>query len=120
MASPFVGVPARSFRPGEVLFRQGETSGTEAYLVHRGRVEVRRTIEGKERVLGTIGVGDLLGEVALFRRGPHSATAVALEDVLVLVIAVDRLEHIVRTNPRLAIAIIRQLARMAAREPDST
>lgn len=51
-----------------------------------------------------------------FRRGPHSATAVAIEDGLLLVIAADRLEHIVRANPQLAIAIIRQLARMAARE----
>jgi len=32
------------------------------------------------------------------------------------VIAADRLEHIVRANPKLAIALIRQLARMAARE----
>lgn len=51
-----------------------------------------------------------------FRRGPHSATAVAIEDGLLLVIAADRLEHIVRANPKLAIALIRQLARMAARE----
>ena len=119
MASAIAGVPARSFRSGEVIFRQGETAGTEAYLVHRGRVEVRRTIGGTERVIGTLGIGDLLGEVALFRGGPHSATAVALEDVLVLVISANRLEHIVRTNPQLAIAIIRQLARMAARESDS-
>ena len=67
-------------------------------------------------MLGTLGTGDLLGEVALFRRGPHSATAVAIEDGLLLVIAADRLEHIVRANPKLAIALIRQLARMAARE----
>ncbi len=119
MASPVAGVPARSFRSGEVIFRQGDGAGTEAFLVHRGRVEVRRTIAGEERVLGILGIGDLLGEVALFRQGPHSATAVALEDVLVLVISADRLEHIVRMNPQLAIAIIRQLARMAARESDS-
>jgi CRP-like cAMP-binding protein len=113
------GIPSRSFRPGEIIFRQGETPSTEAYLVHRGRVEIRRMIGGDERVLGTLGIGDLLGEVALFRQGPHSATAVALEEVHVLVISADRLEHIVRTNPQLAIAIIRQLARMAAGDSGS-
>jgi cyclic nucleotide-binding protein len=46
--------PARSFRSGEVIFRQGDGVGTEAYLVHRGRVEVRRTIAGEERVLGIL------------------------------------------------------------------
>ena len=44
----------------------------------------------------------------------------ALEVVLLLVIPADRLERIVRTNPELAIALIRQLARMAAREDGSS
>jgi len=33
---------------------------------------------------------DLLGEVALFRDAPHSATAIALERVTLIVIASDR------------------------------
>ena len=110
------GMPARSFAPGAEIFRQGDDANGEAYLVHHGRVEVRRTVDGEERVLTTVGRGDLLGEVALFRRGPHSATAVAIEEVTLLVISADRLESIVRTHPDLAIAVIRQLARMAARE----
>ena len=108
-------MPTKSFQVGAVIFRQGEAAEREAYLVHRGRVEVRRTIDGEERVLGTLGEGDLLGEVALFRQRPHSATAVAIEEVVLLVISADRLESIVRTHPDLAIALIRQLARMAAR-----
>jgi CRP-like cAMP-binding protein len=60
--------------------------------------------------------GDLLGEVALFRDAPHSATAVALERVTLIVIPSDRLENIVRTRPGLALALIRQLARMAGSE----
>jgi len=64
--------------------------------------------------LRTLGKGDLLGEVALFRGGPHSATAVALETVTLLVIPANRLEEMVRANPDLALALIRQLARMAA------
>jgi len=38
--------------------------------------------------------------------------------VTLLVVPADRLENIVRTKPNLAIAIIRQLARMAAEEND--
>lgn len=113
------GMPARSFESGAIIFRQGEAANGEAYLVHRGRVEVRRTVDGEERVLNTVGRGDLLGEVALFGQGPHSATAVAVEEVVLLVISADRLESIVRTHPDLAIAMIRQLARMAAREGGS-
>ena len=67
---------------------------------------------------GLFAKGDLLDEIALFGDGPHSATALALERVTVLVLPADRLENIVRTKPNLAIAIIRQLARMAAAEDD--
>ena len=107
-------VPSRTFNAGEVIIRQGDASGAEAYLVHAGKVEVSRKIAGKTRVLRILGQGDLLGEVALFGSAPHSATAVALRPVTLLVIPTGRLEQMVRDNPRLAIALIRQLARMAA------
>jgi CRP-like cAMP-binding protein len=109
---------SRSFGPGEVVFRQGNAAQREAYLVHAGKVEVRRSTPNGERVLRTLGKGDLLGEVALFSDGPHSATARAVGRVTLLVVPANRLEHLVRTNPDLGIAIIRQLARMAALEDD--
>lgn len=109
-----MAIPTRPFKPGEVIFRQGDPASGEAYLVHTGTIEVRRTVDGEERILRTLGPGDLLGEVALFGQGSHSATAVALEPTILLVIPAHRLEQIVRTHPQLAIALIRQLARMAA------
>jgi CRP-like cAMP-binding protein len=107
---------ARTFEAGEVIFRQGAAGQQEAYLVHHGTVEVRRRTPEGERVLRTLAIGDLLGEVALFGDALHSATALALERVTLLVVPANRLEHIVRTKPDLAIAIIRQLASMAAAE----
>ena len=71
----------RTFNAGDVMFRQGDSASGEAYLVHEGAVEVRRTEDGEDRILRTLGKGDLLGEVALFRSAPHSATAVAIEPV---------------------------------------
>jgi CRP-like cAMP-binding protein len=112
-------VRIRTFRPGDVIFRQGELARREVYLVHEGTVEVRSRSNEEEGFFRILRHGDLLGEVAFFREGAHSATAVALEVVLLLVIPADRLERIVRTNPELAIALIRQLARMAAREDGS-
>lgn len=110
------GMRARTFEPGEVIFRQGDTGEREAYLVHDGKVEVRRRTPDGERVLRILTKGDLLGEVALFSDAPHSATAHAIERVILLVVPADHLESIVRSKPNLAIAIIRQLARMAATE----
>ena len=107
-------LPSEAYGAGEVIFREGDESKSVAYLVHQGAVEVRRRVDGEERVLNTLAKGDLLGEVALFRDGPHSVTAVAVDQVTLLPIPADRLERMVLTNPRLAIELIRQLARMAA------
>ena len=110
----FADLPSETYEAGEVIFREGDESKSVAYLVHQGAVEVRRRVDGEERVLNTLAKGDLLGEVALFRDGPHSVTAVAVDQVTLLPIPADRLESMVLTNPRLAIELIRQLARMAA------
>jgi CRP-like cAMP-binding protein len=79
-------------------------------MVHEGRVEVRRRFGEEERVLRTLAKGELLGEIALFRNAPRSATAVAAEPTVLLVIPAQRLDHMVRSNGALAVALIRQLA----------
>ena len=107
------GVDTKTFAPGEVIFREGQPAQDEAYLVHRGRVEVHRLIDGTQTLLNTLSKG----EVALFREGPHSVTATALEDVTLLVIRASRLEAMVQTNPRLPLELIRQLAAMASGAP---
>ena len=103
-------VPSKSFNPGDVIFREGDPANGEAFLVHEGEVEIRRQVAGEERVLRTLVKGDLLGDLALFRDAPRSAAAVAAGPVTLLVIPANRLEAMVRTNPGLAMAIIRQLA----------
>ena len=118
MSSEPLELPSRTYPPGAIIFRQGDASQGEAYLVHEGNVEVRKRIDGTERTLRRLRKGDLLGEVALFRDAAHSATAVATDDVTLLVISDDQLEQMVRTSPSLALALIRQLARMAAGQPD--
>ena len=62
-------------RGGRGDVSQGAAGHGQAYLVHDGKVEVRRPTLDGEQVLRTLTNGDLLGEVALFRGAPHSATA---------------------------------------------
>jgi CRP-like cAMP-binding protein len=109
-------VESRTYNAGEVIFSQDDPAKGEAYLVHEGTVEVWRSDDGERRLLRTLARGDLLGEVALFRSAPHSATAIAAEPVNLIVLPEARLEEMIRTRPELALALIRQLARMAAGE----
>ena len=103
-------VLTRAFRVGEVIFREGDDARDEAYLVHAGRVDVHKKVGDEQRLLRTYVKGELLGELGLFGGSPRSATAVAAEPVTLMVIPGKRLHHLVRTNPTLAVAIIRDLA----------
>ena len=111
-------VPTRTFAPGAVIFREGEDAKGEAFMVHEGRVEIRKQIGGEERLLGTLAKGDLLGHIALFRNAPRSASAIAADAVTLMVIPANRLETLVRANPALAVALIRDLATMMLRAED--
>lgn len=103
-------VPTKTFKPGEYIFREGDDARGEAFMVHEGKVEIRRQFGGEDRVLRVLGKGDLLGDYALFRNAPRSANAVAANDVTLMLIPSNRLEHLVRSNPALALALIKQLA----------
>ena len=103
-------VPTKTFKPGEYIFREGDDARGEAFMVHEGTVEIRRQFGGEDRVLRVLGKGDLLGDYALFRNAPRSANAVAANDVTLMLIPSNRLEHLVRSNPALALALIKQLA----------
>jgi CRP/FNR family cyclic AMP-dependent transcriptional regulator len=110
-------IPTRTFGPGDVIFREGDEAKGEAFLVHLGTVEIRKLVAGEQQLVNTLKKGELLGDFALFRNAPRSATAIAAEPVTLMVLPANRLDHMVRSNPALAMAIIRDLAnRMLAAE----
>ncbi|HWP73039.1 MAG TPA: cyclic nucleotide-binding domain-containing protein [Methylomirabilota bacterium] len=56
-----MSVQTRTFRAGEVIFREGDVPRDEAFLVHAGRVEVRKKVGDEERLLRTFVKGERLG-----------------------------------------------------------
>src|SRR6266566_1773531 len=117
MSRPIGEVPTRTFNPGDVIFKEGDDAKSEAFLVHQGKVEIRKNLGGEEKLLRELSQGMLLGEFALFRNIPRSATAIAADAVTLMVIPANRLDAMVRTNPGLAMAIIKDLvSRMLAAE----
>jgi CRP/FNR family transcriptional regulator len=110
-------VPTRTFNPGDVIFKEGDDAKSEAFLVHLGKVEIRKNLGGEDKLLRVLNKGEILGELALFRNAPRSATAIAADAVTLMVIPANRLDAMVRSNPALAMALIKDLAsRMLAAE----
>ncbi len=79
MSRPIGEVPTRTFNPGDVIFKEGDDAKSEAFLVHQGKVEIRKNLGGEEKLLRELSQGQLLGEFALFRNIPRSATAIAAD-----------------------------------------
>ena len=105
-------VERRKFRTGEVIFREGDDAHGEAYVIHAGAVEIRRSFDGAERVLNRLGEGELLGDLALFRKGPRSASAVATSETELLVIKDERLEWLIRNRPQLTVELLKRLSKL--------
>ncbi len=76
----------RGYGPGDVIFREGDR-GDCAYLVKEGSVEIYKTIDGKEKILGAIGKGGIFGEMALVDDTPRMAFSRAVEATQLVVIS---------------------------------
>jgi S1-C subfamily serine protease/rhodanese-related sulfurtransferase len=100
----------RHFKAGETITKEGSEANGEAFLVHSGVVEARRTFDGESRLLGTMGEGQLIGELSLLRGAARSADLVAQSDVELLVIKDERLDWLIRNRPQLTIEVLRRLA----------
>jgi rhodanese-related sulfurtransferase len=100
----------RRFKPGETIMKEGGDAAGEAFVIHSGTVEIRRMFDGEHRLLSTMGEGELLGDMALFRQAPRSADAIAQTDVELLVLKNERLDWLIRNRPQLTIEIIRRLS----------
>lgn len=64
---------------GEVLCRQGAAGASELFVIESGTA--RAEIDGT--LVGDLGPGDTIGEMALLDRGPRSATVTATSDMIV-------------------------------------
>jgi S1-C subfamily serine protease/rhodanese-related sulfurtransferase len=100
----------RKFKAGETIMKEGGDANGEAFVIHSGLVEVRRMFDGEHKLLSTMGEGELLGDMALFRNAPRSADAIAQTDVELLVLKNEKLDWLIRNRPQLTIEIIRRLS----------
>lgn len=96
----------KKFQAGETMVSEGE-SGVGFFLIIEGRAEVRRG--GK--VLSKLGEGQFFGEMTLLDEQPRSADVVAVEPTRCLIFTVWDFHGMVRTYPKMAREIMKEMAR---------
>jgi EAL domain-containing protein (putative c-di-GMP-specific phosphodiesterase class I) len=98
-------------RPGEVLFREGD-SPTTAFLIESGTLRITAKREGSPMLLGDLGAGALVGEMAVLDDSPRSATVTAL--AMCVLTPIDRTqfaERLEAADPVVRALLLSQLAR---------
>jgi CRP/FNR family transcriptional regulator, cyclic AMP receptor protein len=107
-----------NFVRGQRVFSQGEPARM-VLLMTSGRVKLYRVSEdGKEVILGFLGVHDLLGEETLFREGVRPFSAVALEPTTACGCSKDDFEALAALHPSIAARLTRTLGEKLSQMAD--
>jgi CRP/FNR family transcriptional regulator, cyclic AMP receptor protein len=101
----------RRYGPGVVLFHHGDEPGAVAAILGGWVKLMIPGRQGKDVILGFVGPGELLGDVAALDGRPRSATAQAVDAVHALLVTRVAFEHFVTERPSVALALMRSLAR---------
>jgi aquaporin Z len=108
---PFETCNYRLVSAGETVMREGEI-GSEAYVLERGSLEVRRGGSGADAVtLARLGRGDWVGEMSLLLDEPRSATVIAATDAQLRRVTKQDMAHVLAADPARTEDLLRQLAR---------
>ena len=101
----------RDFEPGEVVFREGDSSDT-CYVVSGGRARaIRSHRDGRTITLATFGPGDIFGELALFEDELRSATVEAIERTSVLGVLGPDMRRLMNEHAEISARLVIALGR---------
>lgn len=98
---------------GEVIIRKGDLSDS-MFLVISGLVRARIRVGGHDTSLGTIGPGELFGEVAMLSQTARSADVIAEGPTRLLRLTSDRFQELMSDHPQLAARILYNMSRQLA------
>ena len=111
-------VREKSYPRGSVILFEDDP-GDALFVVRSGRVKVVLLAEdGREVILGLLGVGEHFGELSLIDDRPRSAHVIAMEQSSILVLRREDFRRRVESSPVVAWALLQELSRRLRRADD--
>ncbi len=89
------------------------TEGDNLFFICRGKVEINKGLDSSETPFAQLSVlvpGDFFGEMSIIDEEPRSATAIALEDVELLVLPREKFVNITFSQPIVMFNLIRTIS----------
>ncbi len=109
-----------NYNKGEMLFEQN-TMRQRLFLIFTGKVELfKLSAYGEEKRLAVFEKFDFMGEGSLMDTYPHSTSARALEDSVVITIHRDKVHELFDLNYHLGTKILSRVARIISRRMRQT
>ena len=102
----------RNYSAGSKLINQGDT-GVGLYVITDGTVHITKETnpDKAELDLGTVGPGNVLGEMSLLDDLPRSANVTAVSEVTALLLPVWEFRTTLRSQPDIALKLLATLSR---------
>ena len=101
----------RDFKPGEMIYKEGESGNNNLNIIEKGKVRVERmTAEGDQFPVATLKKGQGFGIMSFLDGRKHDATTVAEEDTQLLVLERSEFDRLVQTHPAIALKILWNIA----------
>jgi CRP-like cAMP-binding protein len=105
----------KKYRGGEAVFTE-RSSGTEVYIIKKGKVCVELGLKGKPNTatIQRLSVGQIFGELALVDQRSRSATVTCENDSEIITIDRSRLNELFSRDARLGYIVMKNLAQLLA------
>ena len=100
----------RSYGAGDAIVTEGD-QGIGLYVIVSGRVNIKQNNQGSEIDLGTMGPGEVFGELALLTNEARQATVRAAEPTTCLVVTAMTFDEMLDASPEVGKTLARTLAK---------
>ena len=97
---------------GEYLFTEGEQGDYLCFVV-RGLLEVlKKTAQGDYRTIARLGKGSTIGEMSIIDKAPRSASVIARQPTILLILTKKGFDLLTDRHPVLANILLKKIMRL--------
>ncbi|HOD16831.1 MAG TPA: Crp/Fnr family transcriptional regulator [Spirochaetota bacterium] len=98
-----------NFKQGDYIFREGDTADV-MYMIHRGRVQISKGLGSFDEKIRILGEGEFVGEMAIINLKSRSASAVAMEDCILIKMDRESFNETIKKNHEFSVSVIQFLS----------
>ncbi|MFP7756384.1 cyclic nucleotide-binding domain-containing protein [Thermodesulfobacteriota bacterium B35] len=97
---------------GEYLFMEGEKGDYMCFVV-RGLLDVlKKSTQGDYRVIARLGKGSTIGEMSIIDKSPRSASVIARQPSVVIILTKKGFDILTQRYPALGINLLKKIMRL--------